>query len=60
MNVTNRAQVRAAQKEGLRVSLWPGHTLEDYQLGIALGADVLCTDIPLKLTEWLKSQKQQQ
>ena len=54
---TSRAQVRNAQKAGLRVNVWPGHTVADYELGMALGADVLCTDIPVKVMEW-KNGKQ--
>lgn len=52
VDLTTREQVRAAQKAGLRVSCWPGHTVEDYELGLALGADALCTDIPVKVMEW--------
>lgn len=57
VGMTTRDQVRAAQKAGIRISVWPGHTIEDYQLGVALGADALCTDIPVKVTEWKKNQK---
>ena len=52
IDLTTRAQVRAAQKAGLRVSCWPGYTVEDYDLGMALGVDALCTDIPVKVMEW--------
>jgi len=52
VDLTTRAQVRAAQKAGLRVSCWPGHTVEDYELGMALGVDALCTDIPVKVMAW--------
>jgi glycerophosphoryl diester phosphodiesterase len=54
VDLTSRAQVRAAQKAGLRVSCWPGRSVEDYELGLALGVDALCTDIPLAVTEWKK------
>jgi glycerophosphoryl diester phosphodiesterase len=57
VELTTRAQIRAAQKAGIRVSVWPGHTLEDYQLGMALGADAFCTDIPVKVMEWKNSRK---
>ncbi|MDR2849107.1 MAG: glycerophosphodiester phosphodiesterase [Verrucomicrobiota bacterium] len=57
IDVTTRAQVRAAQKAGFRVNVWPGHTVEDYRLGVALGADALCTDIPVKVSEYKNSQK---
>ncbi len=52
MDMTSRNQVREAQKAGLRVSGWPGCSLEDYALGVALGLDALCTDIPLKVYEY--------
>jgi len=42
VDLTSRAQVRAAQKAGLRVSCWPGRTVEDYEPGMALGVDALC------------------
>lgn len=53
--------VKKAHKEGLTVSLWPGKTVEDFVLGAYLGADFLCTDIPIAVkkfaaeqTPWLK------
>lgn len=51
-DVTSRAQVREAHKAGLRVSGWPGHTVDDYKLGLALGMDAMCTDIPVKIMAW--------
>jgi glycerophosphoryl diester phosphodiesterase len=39
--------VQTAQKQGFKVNLWPGHTVEDYYLCLGLGVDVHCTDIPL-------------
>ena len=49
---TSRAGVRAAQKAGLKVTGWPGHTLEDYLLGVGLGFDAICTDIPVAIHQW--------
>lgn len=49
---TSRAAVRAAQKAGLRVTGWPGHTLEDYLLAVGLGFDAICTDIPVAIHTW--------
>ena len=43
---TSRAMVEKAKKEGLIVSLWPTEKIEHFILGIYLGADFLCTDIP--------------
>lgn len=55
VNKTTREQVREAHKAGILVSLWPGQSIEDYQLGFTLGADTLCTDIPAQLTAWLNA-----
>jgi glycerophosphoryl diester phosphodiesterase len=52
MNGTSRESVRKAHKEGLIVSLWPGYTTDDFMLGAYLGADYMCTDIPIALKEW--------
>jgi len=61
MEGTSRAAVKKAHKEGLVVSLWPGQSVDDFVLGAYLGADFLCTDIPIevkkfaaKKTPWLK------
>lgn len=58
---TTRAAVDKAHKRGLTVSLWPGYTTADFVLGAYLGADFMCTDIPLEVkrfaaekTPWLK------
>lgn len=52
MDGTSRAAVRAAQQAGLRVSGWPGHTLQDYQLAVGLGLDAICSDIPVAVHAW--------
>jgi len=52
MEGTSRAAVRAAQKEGLKVNGWPGHTLQDYHLAVGLGFDAICTDIPVAIQTW--------
>jgi len=52
VDMTSRLQVRGAQKAGIRVSGWPGNTLDDYELGMALGMDAMCTDIPVKVMAW--------
>lgn len=60
MEGSSRASVTKAHKEGLTVSLWPGHSVDDFVLGAYLGADFMCTDIPIevkkfaaKKTPWL-------
>lgn len=61
MGHTTREAVQKAHKEGLIVSLWPGHSTSDFIRGAYLGADFLCTDVPLAVkkfaeecTPWLK------
>ena len=56
--------VEKAKKEGLIVSLWPGQAIEDFILGVALGADALCSDMAVGVKEfakknmpWVKLQK---
>jgi len=51
MEGTSRASVRAAQKAGLIVTGWPGHTLDDYHLAVGLGVDAFCTDIPIAVQD---------
>lgn len=46
---TCRKEVDKAHKEGLIVSLWPGTSTADFMLGVSLGADYLCTDVPQQI-----------
>lgn len=48
MDGTSRKAVKDAHKQGLIVSLWPGQSVNDLMLGAYLGADYLCTDIPIE------------
>lgn len=52
MGGTSRTMVQKAKKEGLIVSLWPGGGIEDFQLGVALGADALCCDKAVEVMQW--------
>lgn len=56
LDKTSRFAVREAQKAGIKVSGWPGKSLEDYQLAILLGMDVHCTDFPMAVLD-LKASK---
>ena len=58
---STRASVRAAHEAGLILAGWPGHKVEDYLLGVALGFDHLCADNPVEVLNfknqnlaWLK------
>lgn len=44
---TSREAVKKAHKAGIIVSLWPGNNPDDAVLGVYLGADYLCTDVPV-------------
>ena len=44
---TSRSAVKKAHEKGIIVSLWPGNSVEDAVLGAYLGADYLCTDVPV-------------
>ena len=52
MEGTSREAVKLAHKKGISVSLWPGQSIADFMLGAYLGADYLCTDIPIQQKEW--------
>lgn len=52
MDGTSRKAMKQAHDEGLIVSLWPGHSVQDFVLGVYLGADYLCTDIPIEVKAW--------
>lgn len=45
-----------AKKAGLVVSLWPGKSVNDLMLGAYLGADFLCTDIPVEYLKFAKEK----
>jgi glycerophosphoryl diester phosphodiesterase len=52
MDGTSRKAVKKAHEKGLTVSLWPGYTTDDFMLGAYLGADFMCTDIPIQLKKF--------
>ncbi|MBL1410177.1 glycerophosphodiester phosphodiesterase [Sphingobacterium faecale] len=52
---TTRSMVTEAKKQGFTVSLWPGHSVEDFFLGVALGSDYLCSDVPYEVTERVRN-----
>lgn len=57
MEGTTRLAVQEAQKEGFIVTGWPGHNLDDYFLGLGLGVDAICSDVPVKWQEYIDSKK---
>ncbi len=52
---TSRASVKQAQEAGVLVSCWPGRSIEDFRLGVALGCDYLCSDVPVQVKRWADS-----
>ncbi len=56
MDGTSRAAVKKAHEQGLLVSLWPGQSTADAMLGVYLGADFLCTDIPVEVKGFLAAK----
>lgn len=56
MDGTSRAAVKKAHEQGLIVSLWPGQSTADAMLGVYLGADFLCTDIPVEVKEFMAAK----
>ena len=56
MDGTSRSAVKKAHEQGLIVSLWPGQSVADAMLGIYLGADFLCTDIPVEVKSYIGSK----
>ena len=52
---TSRNMVLEAKKEGITVSLWPGRSVDDFLLGVYLGSDYLCSDVPIAVSDWVKT-----
>jgi glycerophosphoryl diester phosphodiesterase len=57
MEGTTRLSVKEAQKQGFIVTGWPGHDLNDYFLGLGLGVDAICSDVPVMFQEYIESKK---
>ncbi len=57
MEGTTRLAVKEAQKQGFIVTGWPGHNLNDYFLGLGLGVDAICSDVPVLVQEYIESKK---
>lgn len=57
MEGTTRLAVKEAQKQGFIVTGWPGHNLNDYFLGLGLGVDAICSDVPVLVQEFIERKK---
>lgn len=53
MEGTTRLAVKEAQKQGFIVTGWPGHNLNDYFLGLGLGVDAICSDVPVQVQQYI-------
>lgn len=52
---TTRSIMDEAKKQQFKVTLWPGRSVEDFLLGVMLGGDYLCTDVPVEIMNWVKT-----
>ncbi len=57
MEGTTRLAVQDAQKQGFIVTGWPGRDLNDYFLGLGLGVDAICSDVPVMVQEYIERKK---
>jgi len=57
MEGTTRLEVKGAQNQGFIVTGWPGHTMEDYFLGLGLGVDAICTDNPVEVQKYIDRKR---
>lgn len=55
LNGTSRRFVKEAHEKGIKMNLWPGSGVEDFMLAASLGADYICTDYPLEIMDFVKS-----
>jgi len=57
MEGTTRLAVKEAQKQGFVVTGWPGHNLNDFFLGVGLGVDAICSDVPVLVQKYIENEK---
>lgn len=55
MDGTSRAAVAKAHAKGIIVSLWPGKSVADFLYGVYVGADYLCTDVPVAVKSFVET-----
>ena len=51
---TSRYDVKKAHEKGFTINLWPGGSVEDFMLALALGADIACTDRPVEVLKFVE------
>ena len=57
VNGSSRAALKYAHEKGLLINLWPGEKTADTHLAYLLGADYLCTDIPMEVMRYIKDNQ---
>ncbi|MCF0175162.1 MAG: glycerophosphodiester phosphodiesterase [Bacteroidales bacterium] len=53
---SSRKSVQKAQEKGLIVSLWPSGSVDDIMLGIWLGSNTLCCDVPVEVKDFIEKE----
>lgn len=56
LSSTSRKSMEKAHKQGYIINVWPGGSVEDFQLAVALGADIACTDYPNEVLKFVKKK----
>lgn len=54
LNGASRETVKYAHDKGVILNLWPGTSVSDTHLAALLGADILCTDIPVEVMGYIR------
>ena len=54
LDKSSRKGVKTAHANRINVNLWPGSKFSDALLAMYLGADYICTDVPMGAMEYLK------
>lgn len=58
LDKTSRKGVKTAHFNHINVNLWPGSKYSDALLALYLGADYICTDLPIGIMEFMKKNPQ--
>ena len=53
MKGTTREVVEYGHEKGVIVSLWPGTSIDDFQMGYELDCDAMCCDKALEVGNWV-------
>ncbi len=56
VKTSSQRNIAQAKKEGFIINLWPGGSVEQFMLALALGADIACTDRPVEVIEFIKEK----